>query len=108
MQKRYRKKPVVIEAFQLTRETRWNNIDWPNWMNEAWNMEPEDVGSLCILDKAPPELIITDNAALCIKTLEGVQIVDFDDFIIQGVQGEIYPCKPDIFWETYEEVKYRC
>ena len=37
-------------------------------------------------------------------TLEGDHKVNFDDFIIQGVQGELYPCKPDIFEETYDEL----
>lgn len=41
---------------------------------------------------------------LVIPTLEGDHIADFDDYIIKGVKGEFYPCKPDIFEETYEKV----
>lgn len=42
---------------------------------------------------------------LKIKTLEGVMTADIGDYIIKGVNGEFYPCKPDIFEKTYEEVK---
>lgn len=39
---KYRKKPVVIEAFQMTKERRWDNSEWPNWLNMAWNSEPSE------------------------------------------------------------------
>jgi hypothetical protein len=42
---------------------------------------------------------------LVIHTLEGDMKASLGDFIIKGVKGELYPCKPDIFWETYEEIK---
>lgn len=41
---------------------------------------------------------------IAIDTLEGTMIVDYGDYIIKGVKGEFYPCKPDIFEQTYEEV----
>lgn len=44
------------------------------------------------------------NSGLVIKTLEGEHIASIGDYIIKGVHGEFYPCKPDIFEETYEEV----
>ncbi len=93
----YRKKPVVIEAFQLTKETRWDNDDWPSWAHLAWNKEIREEGALWPSPDAPNEL--------CISTLEGVMCVGVNDFIIQGVQGELYPCKPDIFEATYEPVE---
>jgi len=94
---KYRKKPVVIEAFQMTQERRWDNHrDWPDWLNKAWNTEGE--GSLSIDADDPLE------QKLVVGTLEGVCRVDWDDFIIRGVNGEIYPCKPDIFEKTYELV----
>ncbi len=46
-----------------------------------------------------------DNPILKIETLEGLMIAAKGDYIIKGVQGEFYPCKPDIFAETYEEAK---
>ena len=94
---KFRKKPVVIEAFQMTLERRWNNVDWPSWLNKAWNTDGE--GSLFI-DPDDNE----DKSKLAIGTLEGVHRVLWGDWIIQGVKGEIYPCKPDIFEATYEPV----
>jgi hypothetical protein len=88
---KFRKKPVVIEAFQMTKERRWDNSEWPNWLHEAWNTEGE--GSLYCVD---------GGETLFIGTLEGVYTVTWDDWIIQGVKGELYACKPDIFEMTYE------
>jgi hypothetical protein len=48
--------------------------------------------------------VVFTPTAIHIYTLEGVMKADFDDWVIRGVKGELYPCKPDIFWETYEEV----
>ena len=97
---KYRKKPVVIEAFQMTRERRQNNIDWPHWLNEAWQKDFSEKGAVGCEDY--PNSDGTDT--LIIQTLEGVHNVGWDDFIIQGVHGELYPCKPDIFAATYEPV----
>lgn len=84
----YRKKPVVIEAVQFTRDN-WNEIiEFTN--NTAHTL---------IIEKR------MDGVATCIiPTLEGQHIATERDFIIKGVQGEFYPCKPDIFEKTYEKV----
>lgn len=95
----YRKKPVEIEAFQMTRARRSDNLDWPNWLHVAWNSELDQVG--CVYPADYPNSHGDDK--LKIRTLEGVHLVDFDDWIIQGVKGELYPCKPDIFELTYEK-----
>lgn len=92
---RFRKKPVIIEAFQMTEERRWDNNDWPEWLNKAWNFEP------CVLGSLAP---CTQGNLLKIMTLKGVRRVEWNDWIIQGVQGELYRCKPDIFEQTYEAV----
>lgn len=94
---KFRKKPVVIEAFQMTEARRWDNSEWPNWLNTAWNKEIEEDGCFWC-DKEPP------HTRLYISTLEGPFKITFGDYIIRGVQGEIYPCKPDIFEATYEAV----
>lgn len=87
---KYRKKPVVIEAVQLQRK-----FDWPDWFHQA----------------------VTDNKVITfglgkfgegevyclIETLEGTHRANEGDFIIRGVKGELYPCKPDIFALTYEK-----
>ena len=99
---KYRKKPVVIEAFQMTKERRVCNVEWPDWMHEAWNKDFDDPSSLSASEY--PNSDGTDK--LAVQTLRGKCIVSWGDFIIQGVQGELYPCKPDIFKETYKEVKH--
>jgi len=89
----------VIEAFQMTKERRWDNSEWPDWLHEAWNKEPSE-GALWIDPDNNP-----NRENLVCGTLEGVHRIDWDDFIIQGVKGEIYSCKPDIFELTYEKVE---
>jgi len=78
----YRKKPVVIEAFRF----RIDPI--PDWF----------------MDMVSINAIITHENDCEIKTLEGVMRGETGDYIIKGVKGEIYPCKPDIFALTYEPV----
>ena len=92
-----RKKPVVIEAVQMTRDRRWNNVDWPQWLHEAWNMTSDAVGAFWCMRGAAEEIYIT--------TLEGPLRVTYDDWIIRGIKHELYPCKPDIFEATYEAVE---
>lgn len=98
---KYKKKPIVIEAFQMTKEARQDNSNWPIWLHKAWQKELSEKG--CLFAKEYPISDGTDS--LCIITLEGVQLVSWDDYIIQGVNGEIYPCKPDIFIKTYDIVE---
>ena len=97
---KYRKKPVVIEAFQMTRERRASNEEWPIWLHQAWQKDMGEEGSLTCVDF--PNSDGTDQ--LQIRTLEGMHLVGWGDYIIQGVKGELYPCKPDIFEATYEPV----
>ena len=87
----YRKKPVVIEAVQL----RWDT--WDEMCDFA------NVGKL--IDNQPEgQMEGPEGIGLAIPTLEGVMMASENDWIIRGVQGELYPCKPDIFDQTYEPV----
>lgn len=94
----YRKKPVVIEAFQMTEECRRCNVVWPEWLGKAWNGSVGDDGSFW-----SEGTIVSGN--LYLGTLEGSLCVSTDDWIIRGVKGELYPCKPDVFEMTYEEME---
>lgn len=85
---KYRKKPVVVEAVQFTD-------------TEESILKLSELG----LDPVRIDYADTDNPILKIKTLEGLMIAVESDYIIKGVQGEFYPCKPDVFAETYEEVE---
>lgn len=89
---KFRKKPVVIEAMQLTRRNydvvfRWITIENNGLILESNNGEFRE-----------------DSCYFIIKTLEGKHIASENDYIIKGVKGEFYPCKPDIFEMTYEKV----
>ncbi len=99
MNYKFQKKSIIVEAFQMTIERRWDNQDWPNWLNQAWDKESDEVGALFCKESPHNELYI--------NTLEGTMNVGWEDWIIQGVKGEIYPCKPDIFEATYECVNVR-
>jgi len=82
---KFRKKPVVIEAIQYTGTPDSNR----------------EIIDFCLGSKTPALL---NDKRLIIATLEGDHTVSVGDFVIKGVQGEFYPCKPDIFAQTYEEV----
>ena len=87
---KFRKKPVVIDAIQLTSE---------NLMDCIGFVYPD----ISVVDH-PTLIAIRKNKFLTIETLEGDMKAQFGDYIIKGVQGEFYPCKPDIFEKTYEVV----
>lgn len=80
---KYRKKPVVIEAVQ-----------WHGYMSNE-----DEVRALCGNALADP---YDTKPLLVIRTLEGDMAASQGDYIIKGVKGECYPCKPDIFAQTYE------
>lgn len=82
MIKRYRKKPVEIEAVQWTGDN----------LAELRKMDGFNSVHTCF------------GGRLNIKTPEGMMFASVGDYIIKGVQGEFYPCKPEIFEQTYEEV----
>lgn len=81
----YRKKPVVIEAMQLLDDLR-QHTRVAGWVIQG--------GGEALVPFAEP--------CLYIETLEGRMRADLGDWIIKGVNGEFYPCKPDIFDKTYE------
>ncbi len=84
---KYRKKPVVIEAIQFEDTTECL-------------MLLDDLGLGVVVDYAAK-----DHPTLKIGTLEGTMIANIGDWIIKGIKGEFYPCKPDIFTATYEKVE---
>ena len=83
---RYRKKPVEVEAVRF-----FNGAIHPmyGWVKNAFDSD----------------ILFWDmRMNLVVRTLEGDMVVSEGDYIIRGIQGELYPCKPDIFEQTYEEV----
>lgn len=88
---KYRKKPVIIEAVQWTGKNTYEILDFgftgpaPSWGDDF--------------------RVNNKNATVEILTLEGKMIGNVGDWVIRGVKGEFYPCKPEIFEATYEKVE---
>ncbi len=89
---RFRKLPVEIEA-------TCNRGDWASIV--AW-MEEIGPGGLAFEPGTPAPIERNEDGSLDIHTREGTMRADVGDWIIRGVKGEFYPCKPDIFGATYE------
>ena len=85
---KFRKKPVEIEAIQFTR------LNW----EEIQQFTNNTAHTLMI------ERRINGKCTCVIPTLEGEHIANENDYIIRGVKGEFYPCKPDVFELTYEKI----
>lgn len=88
---KYRKRPVEVEAFQ------WSGDIWELW---EWILSTGHE----LQKKGWPHKRNADGT-LTIKTLEGDHLAQHGDWIIRGVAGEFYPCKPEIFAATYERVE---
>lgn len=82
--KRYVKKPIAIEAMQLTNESIQDVVDW--------------------IHGADTRAYWAGENNIVIETLEGDMLAREGDYVIRGIRGEFYSCKQDIFEETYEEV----
>ena len=101
---KYRKKPVVVEAFQLTAENFTRPELWPKWARKHYIQPDNFIGSDEESDDRP--IWYAPSAGmLIISTLEGEMEAKIGDWIIKGVKGELYPCKDDIFRATYEPVE---
>jgi hypothetical protein len=83
----FRKKPVVIDAYQIPAHEHTAAI--PAWVIQA------------VIDK---QIVPDPSGGVSIPTLEGTMRGEVGDWIIKGVKGEFYPCKPDIFEATYDAV----
>lgn len=86
---KYRKKPVVIEAMQFS-DTAESIAELSDFIDDQ---------DLRVSYEHPESPVVK------IETLEGIMIASVGDYIIKGVKGEFYPCKPDIFEQTYESVE---
>lgn len=107
---RFRKKPVVIDAMQMAEDTATNR-KVAEWIvdhgyralgYDDTEVDPEEVDEMYVYgDYVLPEY---GENFLTIPTLEGDMNASPGDWIIRGIQGEFYPCKPDIFEQTYEAI----
>ena len=86
---KYRKKPIIIDAIRFTEET----------IDECLKFCKQHAG--LFNDK---QMYPDSHYTLEIATTEGVMVTKLGDYVIKGIKGEFYPCKPDIFEQTYEKV----
>lgn len=102
--KKYKKKPVIIEAMQLIGSSSDFHAVY-QWVEShvGSTKPPQDYSED---EPYPGQGVTIDPATGCmlVWTLEGVMTAKPGDYIIRGIQGEFYPCKPDIFADSYEEV----
>ncbi|MBU2648527.1 hypothetical protein KKI24_27720 [bacterium] len=96
---KFRKKPVVIEAHQWNKQKDHGQVE--PWMHDP-NLQPQMINGEVNAKCKQCGHKMKDHGR--VSTLEGWHIVCPGDWIIKGVKGEFYPCKPDIFEQTYEEV----
>lgn len=87
----FRKKPIVVEAIRCR--------DAMHYMERCWVKLPK-----WLADAHEKGGVVQTPAGIYLPTLEGLMLAQPDDWIICGVKGEVYPCKPDIFEQTYEAV----
>jgi len=83
---KFRKRPLEVEAIQLTKENRDEFLEWleTHKCPSTWYVAQQELG---------------------IYTLEGTLTVSDGDWVIKGIKGEFYPCKPDVFEETYDKIE---
>lgn len=93
---RYRKKPIEIEAIQFTGDNEYEIADF---MHLPVTALQTSVDAVLRIDGDYRE-----NTHIHIPTLEGTMTANYGDYIIKGVKSEFYPCKPDIFEETYDSI----
>lgn len=91
---KYKKKPIVVEAI------RWTGSNLEEIRNFVGSDLIEEYMELCDIKRTLKKMLVD----IAIDTLEGTMKVDYGDYIIKDVNNELYPCKPDIFEQTYEEV----
>ena len=101
---KYRKKPVIIEAVQYIKGKEVPAIDFLG----GYNINDHVPGN-CAVHETGIAIFQSNwadqSVSITIKTLEGNMEVSDGDYIIKGIQGEFYPCKPEIFEQTYEIVE---
>ena len=93
---KYRKKPVIIEALQWDGSSHRPMFDF---LDGSFRSHLATNGTNFYIDHDKVE------GGLVIKTLEGEHLASIGDYIIKGIRGEFYPCKPSIFKETYEAME---
>lgn len=92
---KYRKKPVIVDAIQYHGVSNLEDVLMFTGKHPSWDLWFKSMDEY-------KRFVATHGETFKIMTLEGDMVASPGDFIIKGIAGEFYPCKPDIFAETYE------
>ena len=92
---RYRKKPVVVEAYRVSEYDYDGFLMFNHFCNPPWWLE----------DATAERRVFVKGHMIYIETLENDMQVSINDYIVRGVDGELYPCRGSIFEQTYERVE---
>ena len=92
---KYRKKPIIVDAFKWTGDP---DERLPEWITKKINKDYDSFGDITFINRGT-------TVKMAILTTRGTTHASLDDWIIHGIAGDIYPCKPDIFEATYEKVE---
>jgi len=87
----YKKKPIIIQAEEMTEKNLKNNKNWPAWLKEAWKKPPEDIGAFYICEDDSYEVV----------TKFGAVEVPIGVMMVRGRDGELYPCEKKLFLENH-------
>jgi hypothetical protein len=99
------RKPVEVEAFQMTKGRRWDNSEWPQWLHEAWQMDPGVSGSLYpVIDLQTGEA--SDNLLIGFED-EFPMLVAMGDWIVKDENDNLLALRPSEFEEQYESTQFQ-
>lgn len=100
---KYRKRPIEVEAFQMTEERRRDNSEWPGWLNEAWHKAPVAIWAV-----TPVNFPASDGTdQVLVNGPEEATIVGWGDFIVLEEDGSISVMHEDVFNATFEPIDFK-
>ena len=100
---KFRKRDVVVDAVQMTKDRRLDNRDWPEWLNDAWSLPVDAVGSVfCSSDGTVEGDLCTP---LFLNTRFGVIKIEWDNWLILDESEELITHVPEIFPALYDPVE---
>jgi len=96
----YTRTASVVEAFQLTEETRVSNVNWPSWLHEAWNKPAYQAGALY----SAKQHRVDPTSALKVRTVQGEELVEIGDWLVNDSDFGLYGVKESVFVRVFELV----
>lgn len=91
----YKKRVETVEAFQLTEERRRDNRDWPEWLNNAWNKDKSEVGSMFVYPNKVSDIAVRTAS-------REISVIRYGDYLLLGPLGNIRIMNEDYFESMYE------